>query len=226
MAGMPAEHLAAGRGARGRSLRRLSAGALSRASRIRSCGSAELIEALERRWNDPARSDAARRTLGIVTMMIVAGSAGAVGYAIADRRAAAAVRNGASSCWSRPLGLAQRSLYTHVRDVLRPLRARRSPGSARRSRDRSSGAIRRSSTPPGVAAAAIESLAESFNDGIVAPAFWFARRRTARTVRLQGAEHRRQPDRPSRAALARVRLGGGARGRPGQSRPRAHRRRC
>src|SRR5918992_1149513 len=41
-----------------------------------------LIETLERRWNDPARSDAARRTLGIVTMIIVAGGAGAVGYAI------------------------------------------------------------------------------------------------------------------------------------------------
>src|SRR6185312_15530720 len=42
----------------------------------------KLIEALERRWNAPARSDAARLTLGIVTMMIVAGTAAAVGYAI------------------------------------------------------------------------------------------------------------------------------------------------
>ena len=63
-----------------------------RASRIRSCGSGKLIEALERRWNDPARSDAARRTLGIVTMMIVAGGAGAVGYAIQIGARAAAVR--------------------------------------------------------------------------------------------------------------------------------------
>src|SRR5512145_1476296 len=42
----------------------------------------KLIETLERRWNDPARSDVARRGLGVVTMMIVAGTAGAVGYAI------------------------------------------------------------------------------------------------------------------------------------------------
>ena len=41
-----------------------------------------LIEALERRWNDPARSDVVRRMLGIVAMLIVAGVAGAVGYAI------------------------------------------------------------------------------------------------------------------------------------------------
>src|ERR1044072_7505348 len=42
----------------------------------------KLIETLERRWNDPARSVATRRGLGIVTRMIVAGIAGALGYAI------------------------------------------------------------------------------------------------------------------------------------------------
>src|SRR6185295_3341431 len=41
-----------------------------------------LIETLERRWNDPARSDAMRRILGVVAMLVVAGLAGAAGYAI------------------------------------------------------------------------------------------------------------------------------------------------
>jgi adenosylcobinamide-phosphate synthase len=132
----------------------------------------KLIEALERHWNDPARSDAARRTLGIVTMMIVAGSAGAVGYAI---------QIGAQQLpfgmiivvLVATLGLAQRSLYTHVRDVLRPL----AQGDLPAARDAVSKIVGRDTTqltPQGVAAAAIESLAESFNDGIVAPVFWLA----------------------------------------------------
>lgn len=130
------------------------------------------IDALERRWNDPSRSDAARRALGIVTIVVVAGSAGAVGYAMQ------------ASAQQLPFGmlivvliattgLAQRSLYTHVRDVVRPL-ARNDLGAAREAVSKIVGRDTAQLTPSGVAAAAIESLAESFNDGIVAPAFWLA----------------------------------------------------
>jgi adenosylcobinamide-phosphate synthase len=132
----------------------------------------KLIETLERRWNDPARSAAARQALGIVTMTIVAGAAGAVGYAI---------QSGARQL---PFGmivvvlvatmcLAQRSLYSHVRDVLRPLAL----GNLCAARDAVSKIVGRDTaqlTSSAVSAAAIESLAESFNDGIVAPAFWLA----------------------------------------------------
>jgi adenosylcobinamide-phosphate synthase len=132
----------------------------------------KLIETLERRWNNPARSDAARRTLGIVTMTIVAGTAGAVGYAI---------QTGARQLpfgmivvvLVATMGLAQRSLYSHVRDVLRPL----ARGDLYAARDAVSKIVGRDTaqlTSSAVAAAAIESLAESFNDGIVAPAFWLA----------------------------------------------------
>jgi len=68
--------------------------------------------------------------------------------------------------------LAQRSLYTHVADVLRPLEA----GDLRAARvavgkivGRDTGSL----DAEGISAAAIESLSESFCDGIVAPAFWF-----------------------------------------------------
>lgn len=131
-----------------------------------------LIEILERRWNDPARSDAARRTLGIITVMIVAGGAGVVGYAI--QAGAQQLPFGTFIVvLIATAGLAQRSLYTHVRDVVRPL-ARNDLPAAREAVSKIVGRDTAQLTPSGVAAAAIESLAESFNDGIVAPAFWLA----------------------------------------------------
>src|ERR1043165_4678852 len=79
-----------------------------------------LIETLERHWNNPARSVAMRRALGIVTMLIVAGSAGAVGYAI--QTGARQLPFGTIIVvLAATMGLAQRSLYSHVRDVQRPL---------------------------------------------------------------------------------------------------------
>jgi len=132
----------------------------------------KLIETLERRWNDPASSVATRRALGIATMLIVAGSAGAVGYAI---------RSGAQQLpfgmiimvLVATMGLAQRSLYSHVRDVLRSLE-REDLAAARAAVSKIVGRDTAQLTSSGVSAAAIESLAESFNDGIVAPAFWLA----------------------------------------------------
>ncbi len=132
----------------------------------------KLIELLERRWNNPARSDAVRRTLGMVTMLIVAGNAGAIGYAI---------QLGARQfpfgmiivVLLATMGLAQRSLYTHVRDVLRPLAHDDLPA-AREAVSKIVGRDTTQLTSSGVAAAAVESLAESFNDGVVAPVFWLA----------------------------------------------------
>lgn len=132
----------------------------------------KLIEALERRWNDPARSDIVRRMLGIVATLVVAGSAGAVGYAI--QASARELPFGAVVIvLVATAGLAQRSLYMHVRDVLRPLMRDDLPA-ARAAVSRIVGRDTAELTPSGVAAAAIESLAESFNDGIVAPVFWLA----------------------------------------------------
>ena len=68
--------------------------------------------------------------------------------------------------------LAQRSLYTHVADVLRPLEAG-DLGAARVAVAKIVGRDTGSLDAEGVATGAIESLSESFCDGIVAPAFWF-----------------------------------------------------
>ena len=195
-----------------------------RASHIRWCGSASS----SKRWSiagtipraakrRDAHSASSRST-------IVAGSAAAVGYAIqtSAQQLPFGIVHGRAG---RDRRLAQRSLYTHVRDVLRPL-ARDDLPAAREAVSNIVGRDTTQLTSSGVAAAALESLAESFNDGIVAPAFWLARRRTAGLVRVQGAEHRRQPDRSSRTALANVRLGSCARGRSGQSHSRAPRGHC
>lgn len=129
-----------------------------------------LIDALERRWNDASLSDANRRFLGIVTAILVTGSAAAIGWA---------VQSGTHRLpfgeWVVALvataGLAQRSLYIHVNDVLRPLLL----GDLSTARTAVAHIVGRDTdqlSHAGVAAAALESLAESFNDGVVAPAFW------------------------------------------------------
>ena len=69
-------------------------------------------------------------------------------------------------------GLAQRSLHDHITAVIRPL----ATGDTEAARKALSGIVGRDTAAldtSGIAAAATETLAESFCDGIVAPAFWF-----------------------------------------------------
>lgn len=134
------------------------------------------INALERAWNKPADSFIKRRFLGCVAVILVAGAAivlGAVGeFLLLDTGARGLVAVGAL-VFVASVGLAQRSLFVHVKDVLVALRA----GDLRAARERVSlivGRDTRQLDVSGVSAAALESLAESFNDGIVAPAFWLA----------------------------------------------------
>ena len=54
----------------------------------------------------------------------------------------------------------------------------------------------------GVCRAAIESTAENFSDGVVAPVFWFALLGLPGLDRLQGDQHRRFHDRPSHRAAS------------------------
>lgn len=69
-------------------------------------------------------------------------------------------------------GLAQRSLHDHVIAVHRPLSQGNLPA-AREAVGMIVGRDTAALDEGGVATAAIESLAESFCDGVVAPAFWF-----------------------------------------------------
>jgi adenosylcobinamide-phosphate synthase len=131
---------------------------------------AALIEGLERRWNHAAFGDGKRRLLGLATLVGVTGAAVLAG-AILQRLLGADPLGLAIIALIATVGLAQRSLHQHVAAVLARLRAGDLPGArtavgmivGRDTADLDAGEI---------AAAALESLAESFNDGVVAPAFW------------------------------------------------------
>lgn len=128
------------------------------------------IDSLEQRWNRPALSDEARRWLGVATVVIVAGGAAMVGYAL---QALASHVSFGTVCvvLIATTGLAQHSLYIHVREVLQAL-VSGDLTAGRRAVSHIVGRDTASLNESGVAGAALESLAESFNDGVVAPAFW------------------------------------------------------
>ena len=135
-------------------------------------GFARVISWCERRWNRPGRSDRSRRSLGVATLILLVlvsgGAALAVEWAI---RAAAGP-------WAWPIvalaawpALAQRSLLEHYRPVETVLAQGDLPA-ARRAVAMIVGRDTAALDEPGVARAAIESLAESFCDGVISPLFW------------------------------------------------------
>jgi adenosylcobinamide-phosphate synthase len=130
-------------------------------------GVAYMISALERRWNHLQR---ARKALGIATVILVAGTAAMAG-ALITYLAGRFPHGDIAIVVIATLGLAQRSLFDHAAAVIRPLYAG-DLASARTALARIVGRDVKQLNESGVSAAALESLAESFNDGVVAPAFW------------------------------------------------------
>ena len=128
---------------------------------------ARVIGMLERRWNRPGLP---RRLLGVVTIASVV--ALTIVVAVLAERGVRALGFGwvgvAVLAWP---GLAQRSLYEHVRPVATAL-GRGDLRAARRAVGMIVGRDTATLDETGVARAAIESLAESFCDGIAAPLFW------------------------------------------------------
>ena len=127
------------------------------------------IRGLERALN--RRGDFERRVGGIVTLLIVAGGAGLMGFGL-DRVFAHSVFGAVAAALVGSLGLALHSLYVHVVAVERALTAGDLPA-ARTAVSYIVGRDTLDLDAEGVATAALESLAESFNDGVVAPLAWF-----------------------------------------------------
>ncbi len=125
-----------------------------------------LISALEARLNRPNFGETSRRVFGVLTLLIIVGVGSVVGWLITWLGGPWAV------VIVGVVGLAQRSLYDHVRAVAKPLTAGDLEG-ARTAVGMIVGRDTARLDEAGVAAAAIESLAESFCDGVVAPIFWF-----------------------------------------------------
>ncbi|AIT78918.1 adenosylcobinamide-phosphate synthase CbiB [Novosphingobium pentaromativorans] len=133
---------------------------------------AALITACDRRLNLRSARERTRRAGGCLTVCLLLLVAGGGAWLIEQ-----AVR-GFAGIWSWPvLGLlawpamAARSLDDHVRPIHRALRQGDLEG-AREAVGRIVGRDTTALDQAGVARAAIESLAESFCDGVVAPLFW------------------------------------------------------
>jgi adenosylcobinamide-phosphate synthase len=128
-----------------------------------------LIAALERNWNDARFRDGKRRSLGIAAMIVIVGCAVTVGLAI--ERSASGYLGALILVVVASTGIAQHSLYVHVREVLAALESHELEA-ARAHVAQIVGRDTAQLSEEQVAAAALESLAESFNDAVVAPVFW------------------------------------------------------
>ncbi len=133
---------------------------------------AGIIGIAEARWNQPSRDDRARRAGGVATVLVLLAVAIAGGGAAQRLLVAALGRFAwlAIALLAAP-GLAQRSLHDHVRAVEIALAA----GDLAQARTAVGMIVGRDTAAldeAGVVRAAIESLAESFCDGVVAPLFW------------------------------------------------------
>jgi adenosylcobinamide-phosphate synthase len=131
-----------------------------------------LIAALDRAWNRPDRSDFARLVRGGFAAVAVIGVSGAVGMVVQRLLQPLAYGWIAEAALMSVL-LAQRSLHRHVRDVAAALAS----GGLTAGRDAVAKIVGRETASldeAGVARGAIESLAENFSDGVVAPVFWAA----------------------------------------------------
>ena len=131
------------------------------------------IGILEARLNDPALSDARRLAHGGVAALLVVAAAAGVG---------ALVHTLASAVPAPPAGavieavaasvlVAFRGLRDHVGEVARGLES--GLADARAAVSHLVGRDPASLDGPGVGRAAVESLAENFADGVVAPLFWY-----------------------------------------------------
>lgn len=129
------------------------------------------IAYFDRKLNREKRSEGVRRFRGIVTVLVLVGAAAALGWAVAFVFRSGLV-GAAVEAFVIAVLVAQKSLFDHVAAVARAL----DRGGLEAGRD----AVRhivgrdpRSLDTHGVVRAAIESLAENFSDGVVAPVFWY-----------------------------------------------------
>ncbi|WP_370309441.1 adenosylcobinamide-phosphate synthase CbiB [Sphingobium abikonense] len=133
---------------------------------------AHVIEGCERRWNLPSFAFGKRRAWGVATLILLLGAVIGVTVAltlIVEHLIGQAAWIGLGIlAWP---ALAQRSLFQHVRAVAAALHANSVP----KAREAVGAIVGRDTDrldEAGISRAAIESLAESFCDGVVAPLFW------------------------------------------------------
>ncbi len=126
-----------------------------------------LIAGLERRWNTDRPL---RRARGAAAAVMVIGLAALVGLALQSALPANWIGIALGGVLAWPL-VAMRSMHEHVAAVLHPLQRGDLPA-ARQAVSMIVGRDSAKLDEPGVARAALESLAENTSDGIVAPVVW------------------------------------------------------
>ena len=125
----------------------------------------------DRKLNRETRSEASRRERGIITVVVLVGGAALLGLAI-ERLWRGSLLGAAIEVVLIAVLVAQRSLFDHVAAVAVALETR-GLESGRDAVRHIVGRDPMSLDTHGVARAAIESLAENFSDGVVAPVFWY-----------------------------------------------------
>lgn len=125
----------------------------------------------DRKLNRETRSQVSRRERGIVTVVVLVGGAALIGL-IVERVCRDSLVGGIVEAVLIAVLVAQRSLYEHVAAVAAGL-ANGGLAGGREAVRHVVGRDPMSLDAHGVARAAIESLAENFSDGVVAPVFWY-----------------------------------------------------
>jgi adenosylcobinamide-phosphate synthase len=131
-----------------------------------------LISLLDRTLNHESASDASRQAAGIVALLIIIVAPAIVSYVL-ERSLLELPFGFVLAAIPASALLAQRSLHQHVAQVATALETG-GLTAGRAAVSRIVGRDPEALDEAGVARAAIESLAENFSDGVVAPAFWLA----------------------------------------------------
>jgi adenosylcobinamide-phosphate synthase len=129
------------------------------------------IAFFDRKLNRENRSETSRRDRGIVTVILLVAAAATLGLAI-QRLCRGHLLGAVFEALLIAVLVAQRSLYDHVAAVAEALDAG-GLAAGRAAVRHIVGRDPMSLDTHGVARAAIESLAENFSDGVVAPVFWY-----------------------------------------------------
>jgi adenosylcobinamide-phosphate synthase len=129
------------------------------------------IAFFDRKLNREVRSERSRRERGIITVVVLVGGAALLGLLV-QRACRGSLPGAAVEVLMITLLIAQRSLFDYVAAVVRALH-RGGLAGGREAVQHIVGRDPMSLDVHGVARAAIESLAENFSDGVVAPVFWY-----------------------------------------------------
>jgi len=125
----------------------------------------------DKKLNRQARSERSRRERGIITVLMLVGGAALLGRMV-QQLCRPSLPGALVEIMIIAVLLAQRSLFDHVAAVARALDQGGLAG-GRAAVRQIVGRDPMSLDSHGVARAAIESLAENFGDGVVAPIFWY-----------------------------------------------------